>query len=41
MCLQGGFFLVALKQSLLLVVGGGGVGVGRWGGVAWGWGVGV
>lgn len=36
MCLQGGFFLVALKQSLLLVLGWGGVGVGEWeGGVGW------
>lgn len=41
MCLQGGFFLVALKQSLLLVVGGGvgwewGGGVGWHGGGGWG-----
>ena len=39
-CLQDGFFLMALEQSLLLVVGwSGGGGVGRWSGVAWGWGV--
>lgn len=36
MCLQGGFFLMALEQSLLLVVGWGAVGVGEWGGgVGW------